>query len=395
MSPRASDSDIAIVGGGTASLFLALQLLRSSETVTVHIIERGAENERRKQGVLVHPLTQALFEALVPSHQWQWNNQVHRFREFVGDELLSDFDAGLTDSAGVRRFPSNTHLGLLDQPILRILQDRHRARLSYETQVTSIQHDDDGWVIEADTREGMSVFHSAVLIAADGRESPLRDLLGIPYEQVQFPGRVDVLALTDRRSGTPAVSMVVGSDGATTIVDNGIGDDTLIFDMRPDGQRPERPAGVRTEVRARALIAGLTIAEQAQPFFSTSIRSSTVSCGTWLTEDAIVFGDAAHAMHNLGGQGFNLAIQDAGALTPGLLSLLSGDDSSLRHFEDFRLPFITDLQIRQNRLFDGLTRDARPHLNEGGWLAPLQNDLTRGQAGLDAFLPMIGATRHA
>ncbi|WP_137802247.1 NAD(P)/FAD-dependent oxidoreductase [Kocuria sp. 2SI] len=378
-------SDVLIVGGGTASLFLSRYLLNHPRQPTVQVIERAASDQRRAQGVLVHPITQSLIEDLLPDHSWGWSGTVQRLREFHGQTLLYELDAGTTGKDAQRRYPSNEQLGDIDRVLLKDIGGHPRGQIRYQAEVTSIDLTEDVWHVDLATPEGPQQHTSSVLVAADGRESTLRDWLGVPYERVDFPGKVDVLAFPDRRDDVPAISMVLGAGGATTVVDNGVGPNTLIFDMRADRTQPQTPSALRDEAVDRAATAGLSISNPAGPLFTTSFRSATVACGTWLARRALVFGDAAHAMHNLGGQGFNLTVQDAVALAPGIIDLIDGDDSRLRAYETFRLPYITEVQRRQNKLFDAFADDRPDDVGEG-WFQPLHRSLVDGQDGLDFFL---------
>lgn len=378
-------SDVLIVGGGTASLFLSECLLSHKRQPTVRILERAAADQRRTQGVLVHPITQILIETIMPEHSWDWSGIVQRLREFQGDALLHDLDAGTSGPDGQPRYPSNVLLTDLDRVLLNRLEHHSQGQIEYQVEVTSIDFVDNTWHIDVTTHDGPQHYTASVLIAADGRGSTLRDQLGISYERVAFPGAVDVFAFTDRRNDIPAVSMVRGTNGITTVIDNGVGPNTVILDMRADHSEPHPPQSLREEAVRRVATTGLSINDPTQAFFAISLRSSTITCETWLSEQALVFGDAAHAVHNIGGQGFNLTIQNAIALTPGILELIDGDDSRIRAYEAFRLPYITELQHKQNQLFNSLAGGCPNHDNEG-WYQPMHRRLIEGQEGLGDFV---------
>ncbi|MBB3661687.1 2-polyprenyl-6-methoxyphenol hydroxylase-like FAD-dependent oxidoreductase [Prauserella sediminis] len=389
-------ADMVIVGGGVPSLVLAAGVARAAPDLDVMVLERAPRTARNRQGVLVHPATQVVLRragmTAVPDDA---AGRIEYLEEFRHRRRVGRFDTRRRTTDGQVHTPYNIGLDTLADAVFPVLAATPNAACHYGVDLSEAVRQDDEWTLLTAGADGPQRVRTRLLVAADGRDSPLRQGVDFGVTRRLFPGRVDVVAVPVRRQGPPAISMVVGDHDATTIVDNGVGPNPLLFDMQPDGTAPD-PAAVRLrpQARRRAEAVGLGLPDDVEPLLTTSLRSSTVRCGTWYRDDLLLLGDAAHAMHNLGGQGFNLAVQNAAALVDPVHTLLrTGSAAEVENLQRFRLPYITALQERQDDFFDALAAGEPP---ADGWLDPLHESLTTGQPGLDRYIePLKELIRHA
>ena len=99
------------------------------------------------------------------------------------------------------------------------------------------------------------------------------------------------------------------------------------------------------------------------------IRHHAVQVARWRSGRVVLLGDSAHSVHPYGGQGINLALQDA-VLLAGALDedLRAGGNAAADDFESRRRPFVERFQARQRHLLDPGT--ASTSLYAGNFSAP-------------------------
>ncbi|GAA1190406.1 FAD-dependent oxidoreductase [Prauserella alba] len=380
-------ADVVIVGGGVPSLVLAAGLARAAPDLDVMVLERAPRTARNRQGVLVHPATQVVLRraGMTAFPDDDAPGPVEYLEEFRHRRRIGRFGTRRHTTGGEVHTPYNVGLAAVADALFPAVAATPNTTVHYGVELSEAVHRDEEWDLLTTGPAGPQRVRTRLLVAADGRDSPLREVADFGATRRSFPGRVDVVAVPVRRQGPPAISMVVGDRDATTIVDNGVGPHPLLFDMQPDGTAPDPTAvRLRPQARHRAETVGLGLPDDVEPLLTTSLRSSTVRCGTWFRDDLLLLGDAAHAMHNLGGQGFNLAVQNAAALVGPVHALLrTGSPAEIQDFQRYRLPYITALQERQDEFFGALAAGEPP---ADGWLDPLHESLTAGQPGLDRYV---------
>jgi len=167
--------------------------------------------------------------------------------------------------------------------------------------------------VRATTDEGPLEVRAALVVAADGRHSTLRDATGFEVRQLGAP--MDVLWFgLPRRPGDPGETM--GRFGAARI-----------FIMLNRGDYWQCGFVIRKgsidEVHARGLDAFRDAVAKAAPFTADrvgelrewdQVKLLTVAVDRmprWYRGGLLFIGDAAHAMSPIAGVGVNLAIQDA------------------------------------------------------------------------------------
>ncbi|MUL43920.1 FAD-dependent oxidoreductase [Streptomonospora sp. PA3] len=318
---------VAIAGGGPAGIMLGLLLARAGVDVTV--LEKHRDFLRDFRGDTVHPSTLQVLDELGLAEELE--KRPHRKVTSLtvgrsGDPIVQ---ADLASLPG--RFP---YVAMMPQwDFLDMLTDHARAypgfRLLMNAEAVGIAEEDSAvrgirYRERTEGEDGGGREHElrAVLsIAADGRDSGLRDAAGMVPTELGAP--MDVLWLrVPRGSADPSgLNGSLGEGAMAVAIDRG--EYWQIAFLIPKG-------GFEA-VRAEPIASFQETLLGLLPFLGDNVREiddwSKVAflnvtqdrLERWYRPGLLAIGDAAHAMTPVGGVGINLAIQDAVA-TANLLS---------------------------------------------------------------------------
>ncbi|MGE0465525.1 MAG: FAD-dependent monooxygenase [Steroidobacteraceae bacterium] len=231
----------------------------------------------------------------------------------------------------------------------------------------------------ADGRE----FRAALVVGADGAESPVRTQAGIGVRGWEYEQRAVVAHLRPERSHRDTAWQRFLDTGPLALLPLADGRVSLVWSTLPslaeelvaceDGEFAERVTEASAAVLGRL--------EPAGPRASFPLR--LLHARQYAAHRVALIGDAAHTVHPLAGQGINLAFLDAAALVDVVgAAVEAGDDPGepavLRRYERWRkaesVPAIA--------LLDGIKR-----LFSGG--NPLQSRVRRGALELTQSLPLL------
>jgi 2-polyprenyl-6-methoxyphenol hydroxylase-like FAD-dependent oxidoreductase len=167
--------------------------------------------------------------------------------------------------------------------------------------------------VEARSPEGPVEIHSDLVVACDGRHSPMRRAAGLPVQEVGVP--IDVLWFRiSRGEGDPEQLFGNINYGRALILINR-GDYFQAGLIIPKGSFEKTKRTGLGEFRERIRRIAPYLGNRVEELESwDQIKLLTVQINRlrkWYLPGLLCIGDAAHAMSPAGGVGINLAIQDA------------------------------------------------------------------------------------
>ncbi len=257
---------------------------------------------------------------------------------------------------------------LLGAALWRALDDRPNVTVRSPATVTGVEDSVAALEVRVERGGASTTLRTRLLVVADGARSPLRELLGItartrPYEQTAIVGNVAVEG-PDYGLGQDAIAYErFTPDGPLALLPAGGGKYVFVL---------TRPAAVAEAVAALPDAAFLALLQREfgfrlGRFQRVGVRSSypleLVEADAVTAHRVAVIGNAAHGLHPVAGQGYNLGLRDAAALAevlaeearqthrvpdPGGTSLLAGY-ATWRRPDQRKVVAFTDGLIR---LFD-------------------------------------------
>ncbi|MGF1477035.1 MAG: FAD-dependent monooxygenase [Geminicoccaceae bacterium] len=305
-------SDIIVVGAGHAGLTLALACAGQKRTVTLidpaaqtDIVEApfdgralalmaGSQKRLDRLGVwptiapVAWPVRQAEVTDMTTGVHW-----THRARD-VGEPALAF-------GVETRRLRAVLMAAAIVEPRIRII-DRVSAKHLHA----------DGGTVALELDDGRRL-GAALLVGADGRGSTVRDLAGIKAEITAYPQSALTFAVTtdDQADGISEFLRPEGPIAALPI------DQSLVsltwVDGPAQGERRRRLDDQDLAAELAAATNGRLSARsvQARPM---AYRLSQHHADRYVDRRVALIGDAAHGVHPLHAQGFNMAVADIDTL---------------------------------------------------------------------------------
>ncbi len=406
MSQSVFDSpEVVVAGGGMVGLTLGIALAQSGiETVVIDgadpAIARDAAFDGRVSSFA--PASRRMLEVLsVWAH-------VEPHAEPVLDIVVGDGTVRGGASTAMLHFD---HRDLGSEPLAHMVENRH-FRMALDARARSCPHlkviaparvslvQAEGSVVRVRTESGGEI-RARLCVAADGRDSPIREACGIrthgwPYRQHGIVATVahekphrGVAHELFLEAGPFAILPMRGNRSSIVWSENerlaqaymALGDDAFASEVR------QRFGDHLGEIQL------------VGPRWSYPLSLSLAE--TYLADRVALVGDAAHAVHPLAGQGLNLGLRDVAAMAETViearrLGLDPGARSTLMRYETWRRIDNTVFALSMdalNRLFSNDIAPLRSLRRLGidlvDGLGPLKSLFMRQASGEAGNLPRL------
>jgi 2-polyprenyl-6-methoxyphenol hydroxylase-like FAD-dependent oxidoreductase len=328
-----------IAGCGPAGAVLGLLLARAG--VDVLVLEKHGDFLRDFRGDTLHPSTLRLFDELGLA------DQLLRVPHQEAEVLGVTTDAGDFTLADFRRLPGRYRfLAFMPQwDFLDFVVGQARQLPSFELRMEAEALgvlEEGGRVTGLTWRDRAGAVHQVrarLTVAADGRDSGLRRVAGLPRREFGVP--IDVLwfRLPRRPTDAPQSFGRLAAGHLLVLIDRGAYWQ-IAYLIPKDAVDELHQAGLG---RLRDSVAELVpfLADRVGELRSwedvRTLRVQVDRLRRWFRPGLLCIGDAAHAMSPIGGVGINLAVHDAVAAANLLVRPLRDGTLATRHLARVQL----------------------------------------------------------
>jgi len=394
-----STCDVVIVGGGLVGASLACALEDSGLSITIieaYPLRSEAQPSYDDRTVALSYGSRIIFEAM-----GLWSALEERIEAIKTIHISDRGHFGVTrlhhDEEGVEALGYVAENRVLGDVLYQRLADNKNIKLCCPAELTSLQQKADSVIVQYDEQGKSHSLQAKLLVAADGVTSQVRELLqigiskqdyqqsavitnvtpgqshnNVAYERFTDAGPLAFLPMTKNRC---SVVWTVASEQAEELIS--LNDDEFL-------KRLQQRFGFR--------LGRLKKAGQRQLYPLALVESTQVVRGR-----VVVVGNAAHALHPVAGQGFNLALRDVALLAELMVSSDdTGDETLLQCYEEQREKDAHRVFRFTDMLVKVFSNDLLPlaHIRSAGLLAAdlipsVKHQLARQSMGLSGRMSRL------
>lgn len=368
--PSVLKTRCCIAGGGPAGLMLGVLLARAG--IDTIVLEKHKDFLRDFRGDTIHPSTLQLMREL------GWLEDFLQLPHQKVSHLTGQIGITRLGIADFSHLPvAAPYIAMMPQwDFLNFLAEKGRAypafKLLMENSATGLLRVDDRVTgITAEGADGPFSIEADLVVAADGRQSTLRQASGLAVEELGAP--IDVLWFRLPRLPSDTDETLGRFDRGRIFIMINRGDYWQCAYVIPKGSNATVRAGGIAAFRdaLRPLLSVETNrADALVDWDQVKLLEVQVNrLKQWWLPGFLCIGDAAHAMSPVGGVGVNLAVQDAVAAANRLSgplqigSVLPVDIAAVQKRREWPTQVTQRIQVLvQNRIIAptiGQTTDAR------------------------------------
>jgi 2-octaprenyl-6-methoxyphenol hydroxylase len=345
---KQTDYDIVIAGGGMigTSLGLALAPLNLKVAV-VEAVARGADQQPSfdDRSTALSRSSQRMFEAMS-----LWPQIVAASTPIRNIHVSDKGRFGFAHIDAEEQKVEALGYVVINRVLGKVLQD---SLLNVETldflcpaKITAVTLDDDVARVTVEDESGASELTTKLLVAADGANSAVRDMIGISAKQVSYDQWAVIgNLLTEKKPDNRAFERFTEAGPVAMLP---VADDRAAFVWI---QSPEQAKAVLAlsddEFTARIQDAfGRRLGRFSKVGKRAAYPLSLSKANGLISRRSVVLGNAAHGLHPVAAQGFNLGMRDVAALCDCIADarlhdgeqLDCGDAAILENYAEWREP---------------------------------------------------------
>jgi 2-polyprenyl-6-methoxyphenol hydroxylase-like FAD-dependent oxidoreductase len=351
------DTEVLVVGAGPSGLTLAASLVQRG--VATIVVDRQAAGANTSRAAVVNARSLEVLEGLDVSRRLVKEGiEAPRFSIRDGARTLIPIDFGSlpTEYAYSLMVPQSTTERVLLDRLVELGGSVVRPKV-----LTAIDQDADG--VTATFDDG-GVIRARYVVGADGLHSTVREQAGIGFEGGAYEESF-ILADVRLSGDVPADEVILyWATAGLTVVAPLPGDIYRI--VAPVADAPETPSAAYVQDILDTRGTGKGHITVTEVIWGSRFRIHHRVADSFRAGRLLLAGDAAHVHSPAGGQGMNLGLQDAVALSEALAAVLAGGpDSLLDEYSAARRPIarsVVSITDRMTRLAT-LPRILRPLRN--------------------------------
>jgi 2-polyprenyl-6-methoxyphenol hydroxylase-like FAD-dependent oxidoreductase len=351
------DTDVLVVGAGPSGLTLATSLV--SRGVATTVVDRQAAGANTSRAAVVNARSLEVLEGLdVARRLVKEGIEAPRFSIRDGARTLIPIDFGSlpTEYPYSLMVPQSTTERVLLDRLVELGGSVVRPKV-----LTTIDQDAEG--VTATFDDG-GVIRARYVVGADGLHSTVREQAGIGFEGGAYEESF-ILADVRLSGDVPADEVILyWATAGLTVVAPLPGDIYRI--VAPVADAPETPSAAYVQDILDNRGAGKGHITVTEVIWGSRFRIHHRVADSFRAGRLLLAGDAAHVHSPAGGQGMNLGLQDAVALSDALAAVLAGGpDTLLDEYSAARRPIarsVVSITDRMTRLAT-LPRILRPLRN--------------------------------
>jgi 6-methylpretetramide 4-monooxygenase len=349
MTAQPEQTDVVVVGAGGGGAVLALALAQKG--INTIVLDHAQGPPQGLRGEILQPNGQSVLDRLgvlqsLPAEATRSVRNFHFYR--AGGKRLCSIDYGdlpAPYNRAIVTLPNVAH-----HAIVGAIQQQPSASVRYGTSFAGLLREGNRVVgVTTQGPAGTRTIRAKLVVGADGAFSKVRQALKIPADVHLYPEGY-LIAIVESQEPVSESFYYVGHRQILGLFP-ATGNKFYLFYMIPSGSYD----AVKQRGIASLQQAWSDIAPQFAKLFrnlhdwgqTAYMPTGRVRTPTWVTDGAVLIGDAAHAMNPHASQGRMQAMVDAMVLADLLPACLADNDCSaarLKPYEAARRPHVTMLQ---------------------------------------------------
>lgn len=396
--------DILIVGGGMVGASLAIALKDLPLRVgLVEAVEFGAAAQPSydDRTLALSFGSKRIFQTLGVWDRLEARGATPIHRIHISDRGHFGFTRLNRDDAGVEALGWVVENRALGQALKSVLNEARNLTVLCPATMESIEFDDAAARVAVRRGDRVETFGARLVVAADGGRSTLRDQAGIAAKRTEYGQTALVTNVTTEKPHANVAYERFTDSGPLALLPMGDGRCAVVWSLPPDKVEPLLALDDATFLAALQERFGMRLGRLLRVGKRGAYPLAHTEVAEHVRPRLVLIGNAAHTVHPVAGQGFNLGLRDVAVLAEELSDALrAGDDPGalavLQRYAARRRRDVFAISAFTNSLVRVFSNDSGPlsvvrnlGLVAVDLLPPARRALLRLSMGLAGRLPRL------